>query len=114
MILNRMIINLANRNGRGERYRKKCMNIQVKVFFEIKSTTFNGNAPFAENKSYELGQALKYIGLPSPGSVFSSTPGRWEKSFFYHFETENITLILIYKILVNKKFFSGMNIKKIF
>ena len=27
------------------------------------------------------------------------------KTFFYHFEVENITLILIYKIFVNKKFF---------
>ena len=32
----------------------------------------------------------------------------------YHFEMEKIALILIYDIFVTKKFFSGMNVKKIF
>ena len=48
-----------------------------------------------------------------PGLFFRVHPtGR--KVFFYHFEMEKITLILIYDILVTKKFFSAMNIKKIF
>ena len=34
---------MASRSGCGEWYHNKCMNIQVKVFFEIKSTSCNGN-----------------------------------------------------------------------
>ena len=46
--------------------------------------------------------------------VFSSTPGRSEKFFFYHFEMEKIALILIYNIFVTKKvFFRNEHQKKI-
>ena len=44
---------MAECSGCGEWYHKKCMNIRVKVF-EMRSTTCNGNAMFAENKVYEL------------------------------------------------------------
>ena len=40
-----------------------------------------------------------------PGLFFSSAPGWSEKKFFYHFEMEKIALIVIYNILVTKKFF---------
>ena len=54
------------------------------------------------------------VGLPSRGSIFSSTPGRLEKKIFYHFEMENIALILIYNIFVTKKiFFMNEHQKKI-
>ena len=56
--------------------------------------------------------ALKYIGLPSPASVFEFT--RQVGNFFYHFEMEMIALILTYNILVTKKiFFRNKHQKKI-
>ena len=50
---------------------------------------------YSENVVYTEARLKKYFGLPSPGSVFSSTPGWLEKSF-YNFEIEKIALILIY------------------
>ena len=63
---------------------------------------------------YLIRPDLKIVGLPPPGSVFPSIPGRSEKNFFNHFEMEKIALILISNTFVTKKIFSGINIKKFF
>ena len=65
-------------------------------------------------KDYELGQTWKYVCLPSPGSVFLSTPGRAEKTFFDHFKIEKIALILIYNIFVTKNIFFRNDHQKCF
>ena len=43
--------------------------------------------------------------MPSPGSVFLTTPDWPEKNFFYHFEIGKIASVLIYNIFVTKEFF---------
>ena len=100
--------------------RKSIKDINRKVNFDLKNIihwlmankiSFDADKTtlilFQPKKKLSQRQTYKYVGLPSTGSVFSSTPSWSEKNIF---EMEKLALILIYNIFVTKKLFLGMNI----
>ena len=95
---------LTNRSGCGGWYHKKCMNIQVKVFWDKK-----------DRMQWKCSVCRKYIIRIRPDFkicwfVVSRVFFFWvhtagQKIFFYHFEMEKIALFFIYNLLVTKKIF---------